>query len=130
MKKFILMSLFISMPILANECPDLSGTYHCVFKDGTYSKLVVENTVLSSEPELVEYSVNYLAIPGDPEITRANPEGIPDGWGWITRCVNKKLRSITVDGSQMSEIYLDKEQAFTLTVNDKINTHCPRAQGH
>lgn len=128
MKKLI--SLFIlssSLSFAADQCPDLSGQYHCLINRNTqYSLLVIERIQLADD--LYNYSFDYTAIPGEPQVIPASSTGMPDGWGWNTRCANNTLRSIPDDASMMQEMFLDKEQAFVRTLNGKVVSRCPRKE--
>ncbi len=126
MKKLIsLFALTSSLAFAADECPDLNGSYHCTFNNNTqYSLLIIERVQVAED--LYNYSFDYTAIPGEPEVIPASSTGMPDGWGWTTRCANNTLRSIPHDASMMQEMYLDKEKAFVRGLNGKIVQRCPR----
>lgn len=111
---------------LANSCPDLSGSYHCLFSAESYSLLVIEQKSLSDSEELIEYSFNLTAIPGDPDLIQVNTTGIQDQSGWINKCSNGKILSLFQDGSSLSEVYLDQERAFLRRMNGSIVQKCPR----
>lgn len=129
MKYFISTLLFTATTLsFAGQCPELAGSYHCMFSNNVYSLLKIEQKNLS-EPgtqELVEYRFDLVAIPGDPDVFNASSTGEPDDMGWITKCSRNRLLSIPHDGSMMSEIYLDAEKAFVRTLNGSIQQHCPR----
>lgn len=123
-----LISLFIlssSLSFAADQCPDLSGSYHCMYNNNTqYSLFVVEQIKVADD--LYNYSFDWVAIPGEPQVIPASSTGMPDGWGWTTRCANNTLRSIPDDASMMQEMYLDKEKAFVRVLNGKVTQRCPR----
>lgn len=128
MKYLALFSLIFSSAAFAGQCPNLEGKYHCLFSDNTYSLLVIENKLVSqpNEEEMMEYSMDYTSVPGEPDVFRANLSGIPDGWGYYNRCANNRLRSAPSDFSSLVEFYLNAEKAFVYTVNGKITMVCPR----
>lgn len=125
MKKLIsLFILFSSLTYAANECPKLEGSYHCMFSNNEYSLLKIQQTQISED--LINYSFDYTAIPGAPDNIPASSQGEPDDMGWITRCVNNRLRSIPQDAGMMQEIFLDKEQAFVRVLNGVTIQRCPK----
>jgi hypothetical protein len=129
MKILISVLLFMTTSLsFAGQCPELAGSYHCMFSNDQYSLLKIEQKNLS-EPEtqeLVEYSFDLVAIPGDPDVITASNSGEPDNMGWITKCSRNRLVSIPHDGSMISEIYLDAEKAFVRTLNGPVQQRCPR----
>lgn len=125
MKKLtsLLILSFISTA-LASECPKLTGTYHCSFIDGTYSPLKIKQ---SSGTDAVTYLMTYTNFGYDPEELKASLKGEADSLGWITKCSQSKLLSVTVDGSMYGEIYLDSQGAFVRKFNGNVMQTCPVA---
>ena len=128
MKKLFLAFIFAYSSAFAGQCPELSGQYHCVLSGGQYSLLSVTQELLSGpeEEELVAYSFDYQAIPGGADVIKAGLTPQADGWGWLTKCSQNRLRSVSVDGGMLAEIYLDQERAITNTLNGKGTQRCPR----
>lgn len=125
MKKIFAL-FFISFGAYA-QCPDLQGDYHCVFERNEYSRLRVTQEQVSKEITL--YGFKYLSINTDPDYVPASQYGESDDMGWITKCKDGKLLSIPGNGgNSLSEIYLDKKNAFTRKFNGNIVQSCPRAQ--
>lgn len=117
---------FISFGVHA-QCPDLKGDYHCVFERNEYSRLRVTQEQASKEITL--YGFKYLAFNTDPDYVPASQFGESDDFGWITKCKDGKLLSIPADGGNaLSEIYLDKNNAFTRKYNGHVVQSCPKAQ--
>jgi hypothetical protein len=124
----IFVLLFLSQNSFAVQCPELTGEYHCVLSNQEYSLLKIDQKLLS-EPnadELVEYSFDYISIPGDPDKFYASVKGEYTGDGWITYCLNNRLHSVYFNGSMVSEIYLDEEKALTRTLNYVKMSSCPK----
>lgn len=130
MRFLIIFNLLFCVQALAAEniCPQLSGEYHCMISSTEYSLLKISQRTLSApgERELAEYSFDYTAIPGEPDIVRAGADPIPDGWGYINRCAKGRLLSMASDGSSMAELYLDQNRSFVYTLNGSVVYQCPR----
>ncbi len=128
MKTLIIILLLSSFSTFAGQCPNLKAAYHCVLSNGQYSLLTIDQKTLSGpqEEELVEYSFDYSAIPGGADVIKAGVTPQADDFGWLTKCQNDRLRSIPVDGSMLSEIYLDKDLAIVRTLNGSLAMSCPR----
>lgn len=111
----------------ASQCPKLEGEYHCVLSQNRYSVLkVTQETLSQSEStESVTYSFHYLALPWGADIVHADLDGEMDQLGWINKCYQNKLRSVAVNGSMLSELYLDQEGALVRTLNGKVEHICP-----
>lgn len=105
-------------------CPTLSGEYHCMISATQYSLLKITQKTLA--PDLEQYTFDYTAIPGEPDVINASSTGEPDNWGYINRCTNSRLLSIASDGSSMAELYLDGNQNYVYSVNGSIVYTCPR----
>jgi hypothetical protein len=127
MKKLILCFLLASSFSYASECPKLQGEYHCVLSQNRYSVLKVTQEVVSptESTESVAYSFHYLALPWGADIVIADLDGEIDQLGWINSCFKNKIRSIAVNGSLMSELYLDEQGALVRTLNGKVEQICP-----
>ncbi len=125
MKNFIaLFLLLISINLFANECPDLSGQYHCVFSNGQYSLLTIIQKSISAER--TQYSFDYAQIEGDTDVIYATDVGVMDSFGYLNRCVDNRLQSIAMSENMLSELYLNSEKAFVTTFNGNISMTCPR----
>jgi hypothetical protein len=122
--KIFALALFITTSAYAGKCPVLKGEYHCMFSDNTYSLLKIQQKKVSET--LTEYSFDYLAYAGAPDVFNASETGEPDDMGWITRCAGDRLKTLGNYGSMLSEIYLDKQKALTRTQNGVIVQSCPK----
>jgi hypothetical protein len=107
-----------------STCPALKGAYHCMISPTEYSLLVVDQVEVSAD--LSEYSFFYKAIGGDPEVIRASTTGETDDFGWITKCADKKLISVSYDGAYLSELFLDKDHNLIRRQNGVEQQRCPK----
>lgn len=122
------MRFFIILIIILNTsyalgCPRLAGEYHCMISPTQYSLLKISQQPFSVEVE--QYSFDYTAIPGEPDVITASSTGEPDSWGYINRCTSKRLLSMASDGSSMAELYLNSEGNYVYALNGSIVYTCP-----
>lgn len=109
------------------QCPQLAGEYHCLLRGDQYSLLKVEQKNVSEN--LVQYSFDYIAIPGEPDIIHASALGELDEMGWVTSCSSdNRLRSVFYDGSMLSEFYLTKDKALIRAFNGRVVQTCYRKE--
>lgn len=125
MKTLLTLTLLSISSAYANECPNIQGTYHCVFEDGSYSKLKV--TQEQTSETITTYGFEYVALNLGADYVPASIYGETDDMGWITKCKNGRLMSIPgYGGNMLSEIYLDREGAFTRASNGTVAQRCPK----
>ncbi len=132
----LLLNVLFAVNSFAGACPDLSGSYGCVYQlpgqEPAYSVLKIENKSLSSpdQAELMQYSFDYTAIEGPADVIQASIKGEVDSYGWTTRCENDRLVSFSDQESATSEIYLKKESDHSIsliqTFNGKVTSSCPK----
>jgi hypothetical protein len=128
MMKTILIILFFTIShSFAGQCPELAGSYHCVISQDQYSLLVITQRILSqpAEAELVSYTFDYKAIPGGEDTILAGSSPQSDNMGWFSKCTQNRLQSISYDGSMMSELYLNGDQALIRSLNGRVVQQCP-----
>jgi hypothetical protein len=124
MKKIVVLISLLSWQVFAADCPDLRGQYHCVFSHDRYSLLTITQYDLSNG--ITEYSFTHSMFPNDPDLVTASVRGEYDSFGWINQCEGRSLRSISVDGSMTSEIYLDQSRSMVRLNNGRPFLKCPR----
>lgn len=121
--------LFLGMAFLIGNasaiCPPLEGHYGCVYANGQYEELEIAH--LLQTDEIHEYRFQYSKTSDRFDRVLASEAGIRDDEGWVTRCSKEgRLRSVTLDGSRMSEMYLDPNDMLVRSDNDEIAMRCPR----
>lgn len=127
--KSIILSLFLSTAAFANsECPNLAGQFYCLVQDGPREPkldiLTMKQWTESSEPGVTYYSSDYRSAPGE-MVMKADADGIADEWGWISKCKNNRLMSVTRDFSAMSEMYIEKNE-IVRAYNQVVVQRCSR----
>ena len=112
----ILFSTLLYFPINTLACPNLAGDYWCLSNDGQNEPqldvLTMKQFILADSPKVTHFSTHYLSIPGIEDTFDADEVGIPDQWGWITKCTADKVISLRDDQSALSELYLDKDDSL------------------
>lgn len=129
MKLYSFVSFFaLMLSFSAYGCPKLAGAYWCVIDDGHREPwldvLKLSQWEKSDEPGVTYFSSEYRSIPGGTEVFRADAYGIPDQWGWITKCTKDRVISVTSDYSAMSELYLDERGNLVRAENRRIAQNC------
>lgn len=125
MKTYSLLFLLAS-PAFALECPKLTGTYFCTFPDSSFSPLKIEQALSDSSDERVSYKMSYTRFNTGTDEFDATPIGVSDELGWINKCSNNKILSLSGDGSMLGEITLNREQAYVRKLNGVVAQTCPR----
>jgi len=121
---FAVLGFFASASTFA-ACPDLHGHYWCASGAEKVDELVVSQRALPGG--VTEYTFDYATIPGEADVIRADAHGIPDDFGWVTKCTAEgSLFSMSRDGAGTSEIYIGRDGVYTRLANGKIAQHCPR----
>ena len=112
----------------ADICPNLKGQYHCMLSDGTYSLLVIDQSKISAPNEAIreQYSFDYTDISGEPDVWVASEAGENDSLGWLNRCVQNRIKSISPNQNMMVELYLNKAGSFVYAENETEVLICPR----
>jgi hypothetical protein len=125
MKKLISIFLILfSFKLFANACPNLEGQYHCVLTNGEYSLLTIVQKTISEDR--TQYSFDYSQIEGDPDVIFATNAGVMDSFGYLNKCENNRLQSLAESENFMSELYINSEKAFVMTINGAPSMTCPR----
>lgn len=125
MKKILISSLLtLSMPVFSNQCPQLEGSYNCVFEDEEHFVISVEQQTLSTKPELVSYGLDVLGT-GGPDFMLASTRGEADRFGYITTCKDQQLVASSSDGSIL-KLFLSEKQELVRSVNGAISWKCPK----
>lgn len=117
----------LSTATFAGECPKLKGEYHCMISASEYSLLVIDQKEIfrPGQTEYVEYSFDYRAIPGAPDVVGFSVSGEPDDMGYTNRCKDQRLLSGSQWGDFYQEMYLDREGALIRQLNGRIVMSCP-----
>ena len=118
----------VSSPVRAAQpdgCPKLAGDFSCVFENGEFSPLKIIQWTKPGQDGITYYSFDYTSTPGEPDVSKASIHGERDDFGWVTKCKDNRLVSVSSDDSMLQEIYLDTDQAITFTLNYKITLVCP-----
>jgi hypothetical protein len=121
MKKLFILIALISHTTFAGICPNLAGEFHCYLSDGRYSKLKIEQRLVS-EPgsnEMVEYGFTYFTISPDPDFFNASERGELDSFGWLNRCAGKKLISTSQESNLIVELSINDQGGFTYAENSR-----------
>ena len=110
----ILLGTLLALNSFADNstCPKLGGQFYCLSQNGsrepTLDVLTIKQWIENDEPSVTNYSFAYRSLAGLMSTVQADAVGINDGTGWITKCRNNRLVSITPDFTAMSELYIDR----------------------
>ncbi len=121
--KFVLAVLVLGSNIaFANRCPDLAGSYTCIYPDSSIYQLKISQK--NVENDITIYSFLYPEISNTPENVRASDQGESDVMGWMVACAQNKLIAVTLDGARMHEYYIDSNGNYVSAAYGAKPAHC------
>jgi hypothetical protein len=120
--KIISFISLISNVAIANQCPNLSGNFTCIYADQSIYRLNISQSNTPNDETI--YKFLYPEISNTAEPIYASDSGVPDGRGWVVYCRQNKMIAITMNGSKKQEYYIDAKGNYVSHAYGSQPPHC------